>query len=348
MSEKIKISCLPVGGIENPYQFLMMEGLRLDNKLIVLHGIEGKFGAILRTAIIQKPDYIHFDWIHQYYLRRKKWMTWLMMPFYFIEIVLVRRFFKVKLVWTLHNIMPHDQPMSGPYIWSRRFFAKQCDWIRVFSESTIDHASRILKIDKNKLKVVPEGSYVGYYPNKVSREEARERFGIPSNKQVFLFFGSIKPYKGIESLINIYKQLGRNRGILLIAGKALNKAYLDELTSLIGQDNQIIVNGDRVPVDVVQYYMNAADIVVLPFKKIENSGSVILSMGFSKAVIAPFEGVLPMRLSAQNELLYKEHLSEVFENMGNYNLVNIEEIGRENFINLTKYKWEDFSENFGK
>ncbi|HET9293055.1 MAG TPA: hypothetical protein VFO06_02100, partial [Gemmatimonadales bacterium] len=55
-----------------------------------------------------------------------------------------------------------------------------------------------------------------------------------------------------------------------------------------------------------QLYFKACDAVVLPFEKIENSGSAILAMGFVRPVIAPMMGALPERLAEQRDLLYAE------------------------------------------
>ncbi len=59
--------------------------------------------------------------------------------------------------------------------------------------------------------------------------------------------------------------------------------------------------------DELQYFYKAANVVVLPFNKVENSGSVILAMGFKKTVIAPKMGVLQKRLKKQNDFLYEDN-----------------------------------------
>ena len=70
-------------------------------------------------------------------------------------------------------------PGHGPYKWARQFFANQCEWIRVFNEDTIPRAAMALKVSGNKFRVVPEGSYVGYYANNVSQNEARKNLNLP-------------------------------------------------------------------------------------------------------------------------------------------------------------------------
>lgn len=342
----LKVSCLPVAGIENPYQYLMMEGLKKNPNLEVRHGMNGKFFALLKTAIYQKPDYIHIDWLHQYYLRRESWMTWIQFPIFILEILVVKFLLGVNFVWTLHNIKPHDQPYYGPYKWARLFFARQTTWIRVFSEYTIKEASNTLKVSPNKFKIVAEGDYVNYYPNEIDKEAAREKLNINLKDLVFLFFGGIRPYKGIEDLIDNFKNFKESNWRLIIAGISRDANYEQRLNDRIGGDPKISFIPKLVNVEEVQNYMNAADVVVLPFKKIENSGSTILAMGFKKAVIAPKKGVLPNRLSAQRELLFEKDLEEIFNQLSSFSTQDLHQIGQKNFNNLSKHKWEDFAECF--
>jgi beta-1,4-mannosyltransferase len=342
----LKISCLPIAGIENPYQYLMMEGLTKDDKLEVGHGIEGKFFSLFKTAFYQKPDYIHVDWLHQYYLRRTSWMTWIQFPFFILEILLVKYIFKVKLVWTLHNIKPHDQPYYGPYKWARLFFAKQTAWIRVFSNHTVKEASKILQVSEQKFKVVAEGDYVNYYDNKISFEGARKKLELEKQDFVFLFFGGIRPYKGIEDLIDYFKKFQQTNWKLIIAGMSRDPIYEESIRAKINGNKSIIFIPKLIEVNEIQDYMNAANVVVLPFKKIENSGSTILAMGFKKAVIAPKKGVLPNRLSAQHELLFENKLEEIFMKISSIPQDAFNQIGIENFNNLSNHKWEDFAKCF--
>ena len=71
-----RILCLPVAGEANPYQKLMMDGLRKRGH-IVTHGKNKKVFSILRSLIRGSFDVIHFDWIHQYYLTRFTYFGWL-------------------------------------------------------------------------------------------------------------------------------------------------------------------------------------------------------------------------------------------------------------------------------
>lgn len=340
---KVNISCLPVAGPENPYQLLMMDGLRKDNRLQVQHGDSGKFCGLLVTALRQRPDYIHIDWLQRYYLRRTVWMTWVLFPLFVLQVWIVRYLLRVRLVWTLHNIQPHDQSFSGPYRWARQVFAANCTWIRVFSASTIATASEVLGVPVSRFRVQPEGSYIGWYPDTVTRSDARAQLGLGMNEFVLLFLGGIKPYKGVERLITAFQRLARPHWRLLIAGACSYPDYQQLLSDATSKVPGITFHPEQVPVEEVQYWMRAADLVVLPFLRIENSGSAILAMGFSKAVAAPAAGVLPDRLSAQEALLFRQDPEEILSNVALLMPEYLEKAGQANYKQLQKHRWEDFA-----
>lgn len=322
----------------------MMEGLNGSNLIQARHGCPGKIFALIKTALIQNPRYIHVDWLHQYYLRRSEALTWILFPIFVLQVLLIRYLTRVKLVWTLHNIMPHDRPNHGPHRWARVLFARNTDWIRVFAASTVDKASKEFGVEPSKFVVVPEGDFTSFYPNTISVELAKENLGLDQDDFVLLFFGGIRPYKGIEELIAEFRRLDKDNWRLVIAGLSKNKQYEDLIGSLLNPN--IIFKPGLVPVEEVQYYMNSANVVVLPFRKIENSGSAILAMGFEKPIVAPSKGVLPYRLINQKQLLFSDELAEGLNRLPIIGSAGLNDLGKLNLIELKKYKWDDFASCF--
>lgn len=345
--KKIKISCLPVAGEENPYQKLMIRGLGENQDLAVRNGVKGRFFGILKTALFQWPDFIHFDWETSYYFRRNKFLIILNVPWFFIQILIVKYLFRCRLVWTPHNVVPHDAKFMKAHKLCRSFFAHEVEWIRLFDADTSDRALRQFNVHRSKFKIVPEGSYVGYYPNDIDSFSARNLLGVSQQKKVFLYFGLIKPYKGILELLKSFSLMENHKEYeLLIVGKSMDSGYLEELLGNVSEGVRIIEG--FVKESEVQNYFNAADIVVLPFEKIENSGSVILAMGFGKPIIAPFKGIISKRLCSQVDLLYlTKHIDPAALNKVNsYSIENLTEKGKRNKKNLEVYNWSDFGKCF--
>ena len=336
------MACLPVAGKENPYQHLMMEGLRTAG-LTVSSGDPSKFFGILKTAM-QRPDWIHFDWETNYYYRRATWMTLVNIPFFILQIWAARFIFGCKLAWTPHNLQPHDREHPSLHRFCRRFLARQVEWIRVFSMVSVERFANELKVDQTKFIVRPEGSYGGYYPDSTTKTDARLHLGLPTEGRVILYLGYIKPYKGITELIDAFQLTTHGTETLVIAGKVMDGSYFREVSAKSG--SQIRIIGQFIPDEELQYFMNAADLVVLPFRNIENSGSVILAMGFGKPVVAPAIGVVAERLDEQPQLLYTDDLTATLRQALAMSDGELQMLGQRNLAAVERYKWTDFEKAF--
>jgi glycosyltransferase involved in cell wall biosynthesis len=136
-------------------------------------------------------------------------------------------------------------------------------------------------------------SYAGHYADSVTRGEARERLGLPAAARVFLCFGYVKPYKGIDDLIRAFRELGDAQAVLLIVGTPLNRAIADELAALAAGDDRIRLDLRYVGDEEIQVFFRAADIAVFPFKHTHSSSSIMLAMTFGCPMIAPAIASIP-------------------------------------------------------
>jgi beta-1,4-mannosyltransferase len=342
---KTTIACLPVAGPGNPYQHLMMDGLNAGGRLHAFNGVHDKFFGIARTVLKYRPNYLHFDWIISYYYRRWAWLTGLSVLTFCAQIILAR-LVGVRLVWTLHNLLPHDQSQLALHRFCQRFLARRCAWIRVFGESTVQKAAAELRVSEAKFRVVPEGDYTKVYPNRVTPQAARAQLGLPEDSRVLLYLGLIKPYKGVLELVRMFNELREPGTYLYLAGRIMDTRYGEKVRREL--TDQIILRDEFIPESELQYYFNAADLVVLPFQQIENSGSVIMSMGFARPVVAPRQGVLEERLRAQPEWLYSSagELREKLKKALTVPSDQLDKAGIANFKALSAYRWEDFADAF--
>lgn len=326
----MRISLLPVAGSENPYQKLLIKELNSDADIVVKQGNRDRFFGIIRTAIVQKPDIIHFDWIESFYSRRNTLFTLLHIPIFKLQCFIVRRVLQIKIFWTLHNLYPHDTAHKKRHLRMHQYFAKQCKMIRVFSQSTKNKAAGLLNIPSDKIEVVSQSNYLEEYPNHAKRDSSLEKLNLPAVKKIFLFFGYLKPYKGIEELIHSFKTAELKNCILVLAGQCPDKKFLSQLLNLINE--QIIFFNRFIPKEEAQFFFNSADVVILPFKEIENSGSVILAMGFKKAIITKNTEYMMELLSNQTELLFQgDELSQKISSAFKKDITELKEIGEQNY-----------------
>ncbi|MFD3000750.1 glycosyltransferase [Pontibacter toksunensis] len=128
--------------------------------------------------------------------------------------------------------------------------------------------------------------YRKYYRNNVSRQDARNALGVPSDDFVFLFLGQIRGYKNVTGLIKAYKNLKGGKTTLLIAG-SVHQDTKAELRQYLKNTDSILFTDSFVKDEELQLYFNCADVVVTPYNKIFNSGSVFLNLSFGKPTLAP-------------------------------------------------------------
>lgn len=344
MKKIIRISCLPVAGLMNPYQHLMMQGLSADGRCQARNGYQDRLTGIIRTAIGRPSDYMHFDWIDGLYSRRVPFFMYINIALFIIQIWLVKYMFRTKIVCTIHNLYPHDHTQKI-HFHVHKWFYKQCNWVRVLSPHTAQKVNEVYHIPHNKIKIIPVGSYKGYYPDTISTKEAKVILGVTHYRRVYLSLGNIRPYKGLENFIRVFNTTAQQDEVCIIAGRAPYMDYVKQLKSIAGPN--VIFEAQFIAPEKVQVYYRAADIVVAPFQSIENSGSVLLAMDFGKPVLAPACGTLPMYLCDQPALLYPEgNLVAGFKTAQQMTNDELERIGMQNAVVAGKYSFKHFTEAF--
>lgn len=125
------------------------------------------------------------------------------------------------------------------------------------------------------------------------REEARLRLGIAQSARVVGFFGSVERYKGITELMEAFWALEDPRAILCVAGKSyLSPQERKHIEHIASHDRRVLLQLNYVPDAEVACYIRAADLVVLPFREILNSGSAVLALSLDRPVLVPAKGAM--------------------------------------------------------
>jgi glycosyltransferase involved in cell wall biosynthesis len=147
--------------------------------------------------------------------------------------------------------------------------------------------------------VIPHGHYRSEYPNTVC--DARKKLGVSSRARVLLFFGQIRQYKNVPALIRAFRRI-QGDVILCIAGRPSSEYLATEVAREAAGDPRVRLHLHEVPKERVQLFFRAADLVVLPYRDILNSGTALLSLSFSRPVLVPDRGSMgELRLSTGPE-----------------------------------------------
>jgi beta-1,4-mannosyltransferase len=128
---------------------------------------------------------------------------------------------------------------------------------------------------------------------------------VNSCKFIYLFFGELRPSKGLEILIDTFAaSCDLKREVLVIAGCPLNAAYGRDLLARARSSEGIYVHPFFIPDAEVPMYFGAANVVVLPYRDVLTSGATLLAHSLARAVVAPATGCLPKLLEDGRGWLY--------------------------------------------
>jgi glycosyltransferase involved in cell wall biosynthesis len=157
--------------------------------------------------------------------------------------------------------------------------------------------------------IIPHGHYLGY-PNDVSRADARRRLKIPADAFVYLHFGHVRIYKGVDRLLRAFTSTAVPAKFLLVAGQyqaiqarsGFRQKWALRRLRYFSRSVRLILQS--VPSDEVQYYVQAADALVLSHTSALNSGVAVLGMTFGKVVIGPDIGCIGDVLRGGANVIY--------------------------------------------
>lgn len=289
-----------------------------------------------------KIEILHFHWLQYHYLRNNAIASWIALLKFCLQI-LFAKICGYRIVWTAHNIRPHEQPyrfldQAGFYLFSllANSIVTLCENTRSLIREKFHRSERVF--------CGYHGNYLDIYPNHISRIEAKERLGVTAYFPVFLFFGSIRHYKGLYELIDAFQRIENRQACLIIAGKANDLDLAQKITVRSGADPRIRLFLDWISVEDVQIYFNACDFVVLPFVDVTTSGSALLGLGFGCPVIAPAIGCLPEVITFENGVLFDAaspgSLGVALQRCQNLDPV---EMGKQARQTAMRFSWEDLA-----
>jgi glycosyltransferase involved in cell wall biosynthesis len=264
----------------NPYNYLLYSGI--ENEGVEVHEFSFK------RCLSLNYDLIHIHW-PELYLNSNYMIKAFIYSFMLVFCLYFSKIFGKKIVWTIHNLKPHNVKYKGL---NKLFWP--CYLRLVDGVISLSKANEKLFFDKFTFKqkinnvVIYHGLYDNYYENNVTHSDARKHFSIEAYKKVALFIGQIKTYKNVEVLVKLFNEKQLSNEVLVIAGKFETQDYFNKVKFEAKNNPNIIIHNKFIPDTDLQYYFNAADLCILPFKDIFNSGSVLLSASFNTPVIVPY------------------------------------------------------------
>lgn len=137
--------------------------------------------------------------------------------------------------------------------------------------------------------VIPHGNYLHDVRDLPDKNVARNNLSIPENSKVLLFFGQIKQVKGLDIALQAMGRICKSRQdiVLLIAGRPwkFDFTLYEKMIHELGIADQCITHLEYIDDDDVPDYFGASDMVLLPYRRIYQSGVALLSMSYSRPVM---------------------------------------------------------------
>jgi beta-1,4-mannosyltransferase len=219
-----------------------------------------------RTALFAKYDVMHIHW-PEYIVSSSRNTFSIIKGLLAILLIIRLRIRNIPLVWTVHNLKPHEPTRFYHFIHK---FLVHTRAFKVYMQKGFPPGLRNF--------YVPHGNYAELF-HKQKNIDAQEKSVLAVS------FGYVKPYKNIENLI---KYFPKNLGPLVIAGQPITSDYGNHLQDFLAK----IHTNPAVRLEFMQLsekemleLILSAEIAVLPYKEIYNSGAVLLALSAPIPVI---------------------------------------------------------------
>lgn len=302
-------------------------------------GLRFLYGSIvtLLSAVVEQRYIVHFHLFHVSMLQT-------------MQVALARLLMR-KIVLTAHDVESFVAGLEAPVL--SRMVYKVAH--RVIAHNQISKTELMGRIGLNadKIAVIPHGNYLHATRVLPLQANARRLLGISENAKVLLFFGQIKDVKGLDLLIEAMPEIIKNypNTVLLIAGKPWKSDFsiYDKLIDKLAVRSNCITNIRFIPDSEVPIYYSACDLVVLPYRRIYQSGVVLMAMSYGKAVlVSSLPGMTEIVHDGVNGFVFQSDRSDDLSAKLSEILGNIESIQRiaakgKEYV-IEKHDWHSIGE----
>ena len=315
---ELKVALL-TGGIDRPYAFglttgLAAKGIQLDVlasaeldspemhaspaiRFLDLYGDTRKrvgpveklarvlrsYVRLMRYAAGARPGIFHILWNNRF-----PWFDRTLLTAYY-------KLLGKKLVFTAHNVNQGKRDGKDSFLnrLGLRIQYRMVDHIFVHTDKMKSELLEDFGVRSESVSVIPFGINNSLPQTSLTPAQARQRLGIKSTEKAILFFGRLRPYKGLEYLVSAFQKIAASEDgyRLLVASepKVGSEKYFEEMRQLIAQDHDgrgVLQKFEFIPDEDTELYFKAADVVVLPYTDTSQSGVLFLGYSFGLPAIA--------------------------------------------------------------
>jgi len=246
------------------------------------------YARLIRYAWVAKPRVFHILWDNKFLL---------------FDRTVLMLYYKVlgkKIAFTAMNVNAGRRDRNNSMLnrLSLRIQYQLADHIFVHTEKMKCELLQDFGVRREAVTVVPMGINNSVPNTELTPTEAKRRVGIGNAEKTILFFGTIRPYKGLEFLVAAFQLIAsehKEYRLIIVGDPMQSDQYWRNIQSTIERHpsrGRIIQRIEYVPDSETEIYFKAADVSVLPYTGIFQSGVLVLSYSFGLPVIATDVGSL--------------------------------------------------------
>jgi len=240
------------------------------------------YARLIKYAATAEPSLFHILWNNKFQLIDRT----LLLLYY--------RLLGKRLVLTVHNVNIGLRDGTDNWLnrWTLKVQYRLTDHLLVHTKLMRDQLVNDFGVPPQKISIIPFGINDATPRSAITREQARARIGVVADAKVILFFGNIAPYKGLEYLVDAFSDVAEALPdcVLVIAGRVKSDEdywnVIQRKISRLPVADRIVQRIEYIPEEEAELYFKAADVLILPYTYIFQSGVLFLGYSFGLPVIA--------------------------------------------------------------
>jgi len=243
---------------------------------------------LIRYAARAKPRIFHILWNNKFETLDRT----LLMLYY--------RFLGKSIVLTAHNVNERKRDSKDTLLnrLTLRVQYRLADHIFVHTEKGKLELIEEFGAQEARVTIIPFGINNSVPNTHITPGEAKQRLCIRDGERTILFFGRIKPYKGLEDLFTSFRQIltqSKDFRLIIVGRPDCSEKYWNTIRELLREEVQrgrVLLRSEFIPDDQIEVYFKAADVLVLPYRHVYQSGVLFLGHSFGLPVLAADVGSL--------------------------------------------------------
>lgn len=181
---------------------------------------------------------------------------------------------RIAVVRTAHNLTPHEQQSRIDSWLIRRLDKLTVGWIRLNPETPLPKQAEVATI--------LHGHYCDWFTVSPA---------LSARPNQLIFYGQVRPYKGVDQLITVFRELPDPTARLIVLGNPNTSELRTELTAKAAGDDRIQLDLTHASDEAMANAITASSLVVLPYTQMHNSGALLVALSLGRPALIPDTGV---------------------------------------------------------